>query len=173
MDQIASALEAAHKQGVVHRDLKPANILLDERSNPYLTDFGIAKIMQSSAQLTRTGAGSRHTGLHHTRAGAEPAGHTRRPTSTPWGWCCTSYWWADILSRTHSPGNWWSNTSASRCPMLGRFTHSYLPAVDGVIERATSKDPESRYPDALCWRRICAALWTWKQKQPEIPRSRW
>ncbi len=54
--KIASALDYAHAKAVIHRDLKPANILLDEHNNPYLTDFGIAKLLQSSQQLTKTGA---------------------------------------------------------------------------------------------------------------------
>jgi len=55
--QLADALSYAHSQGVIHRDLKPANALIDSRGNLFLTDFGIAKILESaSPRLTQTDA---------------------------------------------------------------------------------------------------------------------
>ncbi len=53
--KVARAIEFAHSQGVIHRDLKPANILIDEEGNPHVSDFGLAKRLQSGASLTHTG----------------------------------------------------------------------------------------------------------------------
>ena len=56
---IARALEYAHQQKIIHRDVKPANILLTQSGAPMLTDFGIAKILESKdhTELTGTGVG--------------------------------------------------------------------------------------------------------------------
>ena len=54
-ERLGSALDHAHRLGVIHRDIKPGNILFDAQHFSYLSDFGISKIAEATASLTGTG----------------------------------------------------------------------------------------------------------------------
>ena len=53
--RLASTLAYVHARGIVHRDVKPANIVLDREGRPFLTDFGVSRIIEAT-QMTATGA---------------------------------------------------------------------------------------------------------------------
>jgi serine/threonine protein kinase/tetratricopeptide (TPR) repeat protein len=52
--KVARTVHYAHEHGILHRDIKPGNILLDKNSEPHLTDFGLARLLDTQSSVTRT-----------------------------------------------------------------------------------------------------------------------
>lgn len=147
---IADAIHHAHEHGILHRDLKPSNILIDQEDQPRITDFGLAKRLESESNLTVSGQvlGSPNY-MSPEQAGGKRSALTRR---------------SDI----YSLGAMLYELLAGRPPFIGEGLADIVPQVlnaDPLPPRALNssvpldlqtvclkcleKEPEKRYPTAL------------------------
>ncbi|MGB3715042.1 MAG: protein kinase [Candidatus Promineifilaceae bacterium] len=148
LDQVASALSAAHRQGVIHRDIKPANILLDESGNAFLSDFGIAKDLTGELQLTMEGAilGTPDY-ISPEQIKNEPIG----PQTDIYSLGAVMY--ETLTGEKPFPDSSIANLIHSHLsepmPLVSTTRPDIPPEIDAVIQQATAKDPADRYADAI------------------------
>jgi WD40 repeat protein/serine/threonine protein kinase len=150
LDQVAGALSLAHRNGVIHRDIKPGNILLDEDGNAYLTDFGIAKDLNLPGDNTQPDAivGSLDY-ISPEQARSEPV----TPRTDIYSLGVTMY---ETLVGQH-PFQHVSSVERlykhinDPMPKIVLPDETVASEVNRVIQKATAKNPEHRYPDALAF----------------------
>jgi serine/threonine protein kinase len=150
MEKIARAVHHAHEQGVVHRDLKPANVLLDERGEPLVSDFGLAKLHDAAIDLTQTGI---ILGTPAYMAPEQAAGTSRDigPHTDVWALGVMAY--ELLVGRRPFVGESSNDVRQSilseEPPRLRSLCANVEPALEEIILFCLEKDPEHRCPSAL------------------------
>lgn len=144
VEDVTNALTHAHAHGVIHRDVKPANVLLDEQDNAILTDFGVAKVLAATDQITRDAIVGTPSYLapELIKEGGEVS-----PAVDVYGLGLTLY---HALTGSHpfkgmtTSQLMWSHLNEP--PPLIEPDHPELPAgVDALIQKALAKEPAHRY----------------------------
>ena len=148
LEQICAALNAAHRIGVIHRDLKPANVLLDEDSNAYLADFGIAKNLGNPDLENQTHADA-IIGSPQYMSPEQIRSLSVRPETDIY---CLGVMLYEMLTGTlpftgPTPFDVIQQHINTPLPPLSARRAGLPAALDAVITRATAKDPDERFPD--------------------------
>src|ERR1700759_5565366 len=154
--QVASALDAAHLNGLVHRDIKPANMLLDstdsagQQDHVYLADFGLSKRSLSATGLTSIG---QFLGTPAYVAPEQIEGRTVDGRADLYALACAAF---EMLcgtppfQRDDDLAIMWAQVSAPP-PSLSERRPDLPPAVDTVLQRALAKDPADRFSSCLAF----------------------
>ncbi len=170
--QIASALAAAHKHGVVHRDLKPENIMLREDGVVKLVDFGLAKQLPwaepdavTSPSLSSSG---QLVGTYEYMAPEQARGKSTSPATDVFAFGIVVY---EMIAGEH-PFRAESTIDTLTAilnkepqPVRSRRT-DVPPAIEDLLQRALSKEPEKRFDSGVA---LASALET--SQRTEAPRQ--
>jgi eukaryotic-like serine/threonine-protein kinase len=160
---VASALEAAHRRGIVHRDVKPGNILITDDGDVKVTDFGIARaVSEASMTVTGTTLGSVHYFSPEQARGDEVTG-----ASDVYALGIVLY--EMLTGRRPFEGDSAAGVALKRLTEDPRppTTHRPVPAgLSAVVMRALERDPERRYPDAGAF---AEALRAWQRDPAAAP----
>ena len=142
--QVAEALDAAHRRGLVHRDVKPANVLLDESGEAYLADFGLTKQVGGASTETGQLVGTLDYLAPEQIRGEEVDGRTDE-----YALACVLY---ECLAgqapfhRSTEAELLWAHMQEP-APALAAY-----PSLDPIFARALAKEKKDRYesPAAFC-----------------------
>jgi formylglycine-generating enzyme required for sulfatase activity/serine/threonine protein kinase len=144
---VARALRYSHQQGVIHRDVKPSNIMFNTSGEPMLSDFGIAKMLETddAATLTGTGVGIGTPGY---MAPEQWTGETS-PASDQYGLGVVLY---ELLTgrkpyEADTPAGILIKQTSESLPLPSKFAPEIPPEVEVALLKSLDRDPARRYAD--------------------------
>ena len=149
--QVTEALEYAHAQGIVHRDIKPANILLASDGTVKLTDFGVAKIIETTQATVTSGV----VGTIEYLAPEQATGGAVTPATDIYSLGATLY--EMVTGRAPFQGDTPSqilHRQLHSLPEQPRYLRPEIPPrLNDLIVKMLEKQPERRIPSALALKR--------------------
>ena len=163
---LLSALDYAHTRqpSIVHRDLKPSNVLMSHGDWPLLTDFGIAKIVEPSMQLTRTGM-MVGTPEYMAPEQSEGRGVDHRADVYAMGIILFEILTGHVPFQGQTPIAVILQHVQSKIPSPCEVKSRALPGLDEVIARSLAKAPADRYPSAGAMSEAIQAAWRVAQSE--------
>lgn len=145
--QVAGALDAAHRRGLVHRDVKPGNVLVSEPDHAYLADFGLTKRIDSESGPTKTGG---LLGTIDYVAPEQVAGERIDGRADVYALGCVLF--HALTGRVPYPRD--SDLAKiyahlnDRVPSVLEVNPDLPSPLDAVMRRGMAKKPDDRYPSA-------------------------
>jgi peroxiredoxin/tetratricopeptide (TPR) repeat protein/tRNA A-37 threonylcarbamoyl transferase component Bud32 len=150
IEALARAMNVAHQQNIVHRDLKPANVLLNRDGTPKITDFGLAKQMDSEHAQTGTGA---ILGTPSYMAPEQAAGRTREIGPAADVYALGAILYELLTGRPPFRGETPMDTmfqAISQEPVPPTRLQPKVPRdLETICLKCLQKEPAKRYPSAL------------------------
>jgi TolB-like protein/Flp pilus assembly protein TadD len=164
MIKVARTVHYAHEHGILHRDIKPGNLLLDTKGEPHLTDFGLARLVETESTVTRT---LEVLGTPSYMAPEQAAGETGKLTSATdvYGLGAVLY----QLLTGHPPFAGGTTYETIRLlldtePRPPRLLNSKISReLSTICLKCLEKDPQRRYSSALA---LAEDLERWLRHEP-------
>lgn len=165
--EISSALDYAHRQGVIHRDIKPGNILLDGEGNALLGDFGIVKQTDSGADLTGTSIVGTPSYMPPEQAQGQPL----TAQADLYSFAVVTY---EILSgnppfSSDNMMNLLLKHLSDPVPDITDSAPSLPAALNDVMKKALAKAPQDRFSDARAFSAAIAEATTQTVNPDTVP----
>src|SRR5213595_2883728 len=162
--KVARTVHYAHEHGILHRDIKPGNILLDQKGEPHLTDFGLARLVETESTVTRT---LEVLGTPSYMAPEQAVGNNSQLTSATdvYGLGAVLY----QLLTSHPPFAGGTSYETIRLlldtePRPPRLLNSKVDRdMSTICLKCLEKDPQCRYPSALA---LAEDLEHWLKHEP-------
>jgi len=141
---LAPALDEAHAKGIIHRDLKPGNILFDQYGEPYISDFGIAKIAATQANVT--GSAILGTPAYMSPEQAQGEGIDGRSDIYSLGVILFELLTGQQPYHGDTPMSVVVKHITDPVPNILAVKPDLPPAMEAIIEKAMAKDRDQRFP---------------------------